>query len=251
MSILGELTPPYTLEQLLLVFRQAADDLPGDIVDADTPWDADDAALLWKNDEITRYANSAQRELFTRVKVLDNATPAITTIAVTAETHTYAYDRRILGIRRVVFTDENGDEFVLSKAMQEDMDTREHGWASQDSATPKCYIEDEQERTIRLWPTPDKDGDIYLNVWRLPLETLTWAFKHLQIETPEEYQDFLIDYMLHLAYMKKDAETERPELAKEHLGLFTMNVGDRPSAHLQSLRRREARSFRRVLAQYF
>ena len=251
MSVTGELHPPYTLEQLVHVFRQNMDDLPGDIVDTDTPWDNNDDGLLWKNSEIVRYANAAQRQLYERVNFYDSTTVALTQITVVADLAVYTYDARILGIRRVKFVDSAGDEWPLTKAMQENMDMDFPRWDSAASGTVDYYIEDEDERTIRLYRPPELNGTLYLNTWRLPLETLQWKLKHIAIETAVENQDKLFDYMAHLAYLKKDAETERPELAKEHLALFTHNVGDLPSAHLQALRRKESRAHRRVRANYF
>jgi len=345
MSLLGELTPPYTLEQLVTVFRDIADDSPGDIVDQSTDWTNDDAGLLWKNSDIVRYANEAQKELFRRIRFYDNQTAAITQIAITKDVQTYAYDPRILGITRAKFVDSNGDQYTITKAMQEYLDENQPNWqisepltasvvtlvsdnvgdttqsatitglnvlgniateaVSLNGTTPvlsvanflrvlnvtldvaaagiitvtepgagfpdniaagvtdqdaavrhatgkvQYYVEDEHERSLRLWRTPELDGTLYLNVWRLPLLDLQWATRSLLIETPTEHQDKLLDYMLHRAYLKRDAETDNPQLSGDHLALFEANVGTRVSAHLENVRRKESRAYRRVRAHYF
>jgi hypothetical protein len=74
---------------------------------------------------------------------------------------------------------------------------------------------------------------------------------HVLIEIPAEHHYHLLDWMLHKAYLKKDAETENPELSKAHKELFDEAIGERPSATLLRTRRKERNTRRRVRASYF
>lgn len=251
MAITGELKPPFTLEQLVTVFRQRVDDLPGDIVDDSTPWVNDDTGLLWKNDEICQYADEAQQELFLRRHKKDNTTAAITQIAVTASLAEYAFDKRILGIERVKFVDSADDEFVLDKTTHQTLDFERTNWQKDADGVVDEYIEDFDNRSITLYRTPTLSGTLHLTVRRLPLARLSWTLRNKLIETDDELQYDLLDWMMFRAYMKRDAETENPDLAGLHKGLFDERVGERPSAHLQQVRRQERNIDRRVRPQFF
>ncbi len=251
MSVTGELKPPFTLEQLATVFRQRVDDLPGDIVDTATAWQNDDDGLLWKNDEICSYADEAQQELFIRRHKKDDTTVAITQITVVAETARYVFDRRILAIERIKFIDSAAKEFVLEKTTHQTLDHERTNWQGDSSGVVEEYIEDFEDRALTLWRTPDLAGTLFLTVRRLPLVSLSWSLRHKLIEAPYENQYDLLDWMMFRGYMKRDAETENPDLAGIHKALFDERVGERPSAHLQQLRRQERNIDRRVRVHFF
>ena len=251
MAVTGELKPPLTLEQLVTLFRQRVDDLPGDIVDATTAWQNDDDGLLWKNSEICQYADEAQQELFIRRHKKDSTTVAITQITVVAETGSYAFDSRILGIERVKFIDSAAKEFVLTKNTHQNLDFQRINWEGDSSGVVEEYIENFEDREITLWRTPDLAGTLHLTVRRMPLVNLSWSLRHKLIEAPNETQYDLLDWMMFRAYMKRDAETEHPDLAAQHKALFDERVGERPSAHLQQVRRQERNIDRRVRPHYF
>lgn len=251
MAITGELKPPLTLEQLVLIFRQRVDDLPGDIVDPTTSWQNDDSGLLWSNQEACQYADEAQQELFLRKHKKDDSTAAITQITVVASTAAYAFDRRILAIERVKFVDSAAKEFVLEKTTHQTLDNERTNWQLDTDGVVDKYIEDFENRSITLYRTPELAGTLFLTVRRLPLVGLQWTIRHKLIETDFEHQYDLIDWMMFRAYLKRDAETENPDLAAVHKGLFDERVGERPSAHLQQVRRQERNIDRRVRAHFF
>lgn len=251
MSVTGELKAPLTLEQLAQLFRQRVDDLPGDIVDESQSWQNDDDGLLWKNAEICQYADEAQQELFQRVQKKDDTTAAITQITVVASTDAYAFDKRILAIERVKFVDSAGSEFVLDKTTHGTLDWQFTNWQGDDDGVVMNYIEDFENRSITLYRTPELAGTLFLTVRRLPLKRLSWTLRSQLIETADENQYDLLDYMMFRAYMKRDAETENPELAAIHKALFDERVGERPSAHLQQVRRQERNIDRRVRSHFF
>ena len=251
MALTGELKPPLTLEQLVTLFRQRVDDLPGDIVDDSKPWTNDDSGLLWKNAEICQYADEAQQELFIRRHKKDDTTVAITQITVTASLAEYAFDKRILAIERVKFVDSGADEFVLDKTTHQTLDFVRTNWQKDGDGVVDEYIEDFENRSITLYRTPKLAGTLFLTVRRLPLDRLSWSLRHKVIEADDENQYDLLDWMMFRAYMKRDAETENPDLAGIHKSLFDERVGERPSAHLQQVRRQERNIDRRVRTHFF
>ena len=251
MALTGELKTPLTLEQLATLFRQRVDDLPGDIVDSSTPWQNDDAGLLWTNSEICQYADEAQQELFLRRHKKDNTTVAITQITVVASQAAYPFDKRILAIERLKFVDSAAKEFVLKKTTHGKLDWQRTNWQGDEDGVVDEYIEDFENRSITLYRTPELAGTLFLTVRRLPLTGLTWTLRHKLLEADDENQYDLLDWMMFRAYLKRDAETENPDLAALHKALFDERVGERPSAHLQQVRRQERNIDRRVRAHYF
>jgi hypothetical protein len=260
MALTGELKPPFTLEQLVTVFRQRMDDLPGDVVDGATPWTNNDDGLLWKNEEICAYADEAQQELGHRKPILDSTTAAVAEIAVagaTAEVQKFTYDQRILKIDRIKFVETlTGDERILVKRTQAWMDDRHLNWdletlVDNNPGTPSDYVEYTDERMLSLWPPTNLDGVLHLTVWRLPLKRLSWTLKSQLIEAQLAHQVDLVDWMQYRGYMKRDAETENTDLAAVHRTIFDERIGLRPSAQLQAIRRREHRTSRRVRSYFF
>jgi len=255
MASAQDITPPLTLEELVTVFRQDVDDLPGDTVN-DVNWKNDDTGLLWKNQEIVRYANQAVAEFVVRNPILDQDTKtAVTRIAVLAGTGLYAYDSRILSIRRMKFVDVNGDEHSVVKRTTDWMDRNVTDWdleASPLEGTVCYYIEDTNHRRIQLYRTPELDGTLHMTVDRLPFEQMVWSKRHLMSPEidPNHHLD-LLDYMKYLGYRKRDAETDDEKMSAAFLNTFTTNVGERPSARLLRVRRQERNNKRRSVGQYF
>ena len=257
MSLTGQIVPPLTLEQLVFLFRERMDDLPGDIVSTNTSWQNDDDGLLWKNQEIARYADEAQQELAHRKPILESdVNQAITHLAVSGTNqNSVNYDSKILKIDRVKFVaTATGDEYLLTKRDTHWMDKRYNQWDKEgglgDQGVPCFYVDYIEEYQLRLYPVPDVAGSLHLTIWRLPLTRLNWTTRHQLIEAQTQHHLDLLDWMQYRGYLKRDAETENAGLAGEHKAIFDERIGPRPSAQLQAIRRREARMSRRVSAHF-
>lgn len=256
MSLTGQIVPPLTLEQLVYLFRERMDDLPGDIVDSDTSWQNDDDGLLWKNREIVGYADEAQQELAHRKPIIDRSiTPTITQITTAAQDSHFDYDTRILKIERIKWINgTTGDEYVLEKKDPHWMDDHYPAWDDADVTSnpgvPCYYVDYTDEYRLQLWRRPEVAGTLQMIVHRLPINRLNWTTRNKLLEAQTHHQIDLLDWMQYRAYMKRDAETENPDLAGAHKALFDERIGPRPSAHLQAVRRREARMGRRVKAHF-
>ena len=255
MASAQDISPPLTLEELVTLFRQDVDDLPGDTVN-DVNWKNDDTGLLWKNQEIVRYANAAVSEFVIRNPILDQDTKTdVTRIAVLAGNGVYSFDSRILSIRRMKFVDSNGVEYSLVKRTADWMDRNETDWdpeAAPNEGTVEFYVEDTDHRQLQLYRTPELDGTLHLIVDRLPFESMQWAKRHqMRPEIDMHHHLDLLDYMKYLAYRKRDAETDNIKMADAFMNTFTTNVGERPSARLLRVRRAERNNSRRTVGQYF
>lgn len=255
MASAQDIKPPLTLEGLATLFRQDVDDLPGDTV-TDVNWKNNDTGLLWSNQEICRYANQAEIEFCFRQPILDQDTkPAITQITVSAAVGVYTLSPKILSIRRLKFVDSNDDEFILLKRTTGQMDLSVTDWDLETApveGTVIYYIEDTDAHQLQLWRVPELAGTIHMTVDRLPSESMLWPQRHQHSpEINEQHHLCLLEYMKHLAYKKRDTETEDKKLSQDFLDGFTAMVGERPSARLLRVRKQERNYPRRIRASFF
>jgi hypothetical protein len=184
--------------------------------------------LLWTEAEWTEYANDAENEACIRANILIDKTSALATIAVISGTATYSIDEKILLIKRAKLL--SGTE-PLVKTSRRVLDATYSNWEV-DTGTVRSWLPDDTNK-ITLYKSPIASDTLSLMISRLPLEAMLLADK--LIVSPEidtQYHLGLIDYMLHRAYSKQDAETLDLGKAKEHLARFTKRFGERPSASI-------------------
>jgi hypothetical protein len=255
MASQSDILSPLTLEELVTIFRELADDMPGDMVE-EVNWKNDDTGLLWSNREIVGYANQAQIEFCHRQPILDRAsTPSLTQIVVTAGTARYNYGAQIMAIKAAKYVDDNDDEFDLIKRTSSEMDDTFSDWDKETNGTqavPSFYVEDTDHRAFWLYPTPLVGGTVHMIVDRLPVTQMQWKSRHTN--TPEIDPQFhydLVDWMLHRAYLKVDAETYSQTLSDRFATSFEERVGPRPTARLLRVRRQERNMPRHVRAEFF
>lgn len=189
--------------------------------------EVDDAVMpyLWSDPDLIEYANDAELEACRRSRlIVDSSTAAICQIAVVAGTATYALDPRVLFIRRVRLT----GLLPLKRKNMQDMDSQFPGWEDAEVSTPSAFIPDFETGKIRLYPTPDAAATLNLMVVRDPL-----AEMNDDSDTPEiaaRYHRSLRFWMMHRAYLKKDADANDPKKAAESLALFEQEFGKKSSA---------------------
>lgn len=249
-----DIIPPLKLEGLVTFFRQDVDDLPGDTV-TDVNWKNNDTGLLWKNQEIVRYANAAHDAFCMRQPIYDAnsvAGAAINRVAVLADIQRHTYSERILAIHAVKFVEtSSGDEHRLLKRTRQWMDLHHREWDLEGNAAtsgnPTIYVEDYDLRSMDLWPIQEADGSLHLTVSRLPIKYMQWKNRHLDgLEIEARHHFDLLDFMLYLAYLKRDSETEDKQLSADALDRFNVKVGEPVSARLLRVRRQERNNPRRA-----
>lgn len=275
-------------ELVLALRRDILDDLLGDVEDP-CAWESEDTGLLWKNAELVRHVNEAQREFARRRPIEDSITTAICRIPVYQGTSEYVIDPRVLHVDRVRFAryalqdvsvpftlllEWTGDSPEVVSPLETFSTTSPTGPVIERRSSPQkttvqrldeyflnwetttnhpdWYIEDMTHYRLRLYPTPDRDGLLELTVGRLPLSDMRWNYRHLDApEIDARHHLDLLQWAAHKAYMKRDAEVYDPQRAAQHLATFISYVGERPSAALEQVRRQERNLRRRVRPQFF
>ncbi len=182
--------------------------------------------LLWSLAEWTEYANDAENEACIRANLILDRTSGLSIINVLSGTATYSIDEKILLIKRAKLS--SGTE-PLVKTSRRVLDATYPNWET-DTGTVRSWLPDGTNK-ITLYKSPTANATLNLMISRLPSAAMLLANK-LTV-TPEidtQYHLGLVDWMLHRAYSKQDAETLDKGKAKEHLARFTKRFGDRPSA---------------------
>lgn len=199
------------LETLKTTLRRRLDDLQ--------------APYLWSDEDLTEFANDAEREACRRSRLISDSTTAeIVSISLTAGASTYDLDQRILFIKRVKVS---GISTPLRRASFKDLDRGIPGWEDE-TGDPQAYVPDMDEDKLRVYPIPTAAATATLTVIRLPLDDMV-----NDSDTPEikpRYHDSLIYWMEYRAYSKHDAETQDRKKAETALEMFEREFGKKSSA---------------------
>jgi hypothetical protein len=202
------------LSELIVSAQNQADEIP------------DKPDLLWSEAEWTEYANDAENEACIRANLLIDQSSALTSIVVLSGIATYAIDEKILIVRRVKLA--SGTE-PLVKTSRRVLDATYPNWEN-DSGTVRSWFPDDSNK-ITIYKKPSAGTTLNLMVSRLPLTPMLLANKDsVSPEIDEQYHQGLLDWMLHRAYSKQDAQTLDVGKAKEHAKRFTERFGERPPA---------------------
>lgn len=191
-------------------------------------WEEDDTPNLWKNEELTAYANAACMELAHRCPIVDSSRNPITTVYLRPGAYRYPLDSRILAVDAVTLESTSTPLVRLS-----DADDRNEWIDGDESKTDLdsvgAYRVDFDEYAMTVYATPTEKDTLLLAVRRLPKETMLWSRRTVdEPEFPEHKQEALIEWICGMAYMKRDTDTtEDRSLSGYYKGLFADRVGPR------------------------
>ena len=182
------------------------------------------APYLWTDDEITDYANEAVDEACRRASLIVDSSSPLTEIDVGAGESLLTLDESVIRVRRAVLV-SSGRRLVPRVARS--MDEEVPGWESNTASSPLVFVPDWESGKIKLWP-PTKTADVVrITAVRTPLEPMTEDADVPEI--PRRHHVGLLDWMKHLGYLKRDADTFDPKKATEHETRFSAEFGP-PSA---------------------
>lgn len=126
----------------------------------------------------------------------------------------YPVDPRVFFIERI----KPADRAALGRATIDWMDSNRPRWESDNPGTPKAFIPDASPGTVTFWPTPDTAETVKVRVCRGPLSPIiasdgSTVNTDLDIELSDFHMEGVKYWAKRCAYLKKDAETFRPENA--------------------------------------
>lgn len=180
------------------------------------------APYLWSDDEIDDHLRESENEAAERASLIYDDTSPETVVAVVAGTTRYALDPSILRIDLAVL--DNTSPLAV-------LDRRER--------SPRGLFLIPDSTSLELNFEPQAAGTLQLGVYRLPLNPMS-----LDTDTPEihrKYHSKLLDWALHLAYLKPDADAFDQSKADRHEAKFIANFGQRVDANVQRKQRERRR----------
>jgi hypothetical protein len=174
------------------------------------------------------YLNEAEEEAAFRKNLLFDKTSAFCTIPVSPTNSIYSLDSRIYAVCRadIVVTDTNWERLRPTDRIE--MDRINSDWRIE-HGTPRWFIQ--YDNTIELIHNPDKAYTLKLEVYRLPLESMSSAGDEPEIQ--RNHHRSLVDWPIYRAFSRPDIDIQDMGRANDHLKKFTAIFGNRPSADNQ------------------
>ena len=205
------------LEQLRQQFRIDADDLV-----TNPP--------LWEDEWIAAWLTEAQDQAAMRARLLlDDYTPALTHIAVTAGVDSYPLHPKLYEIAVIDFAPVTGYVQPVYLTSREKLDRDRNGWRNEPPGTPCNAIQ--TDTRLRLVPVPSIDGSLRIEGYRLPLKAL--VNDNDKPEIHEAHHRHLVHWALYRAFSKPDADGRDPGRAAAAEAAFTAYFGRLPDADLR------------------
>lgn len=194
---------------------------------------------FWSNELIVSYLNEAIQEACERAKLIeDRRTAEVCSVAVVAGQNTYDLHASVFEIKRLSL-----DGRVLDETSVEELDCVAPGWEGKTGTSRQFIFEQARGNSpasIRLVPASANSGSIALTVYRCALKPLRADVELGKPELPERFHERLLDWVLHRAYLKQDADTFDPNKATQSLALFVQAFGERVDANVQRKHRDRA-----------
>lgn len=204
------------LEQLIASFRVDADDLV--------------EPFLFSDDWIAGWLTEAQSEAAIRGRlILEDADPDVCQIAVTAGTASYELHRSVYEIADLRFMPAGASRSTpLPLVTREWLDDKRPGWRDN---CKDLSLAIQSDRRLRIVGTPNTDGVLHLEAYRVPLKALENDTD--KPELSEAHHRHLVYWALHRAFSRPDSETIDPQRADRALEAFTRYFGLAPDSDLR------------------
>ncbi len=182
---------------------------------------------LWEDAEVDSFLNEAENEAAERASLIYDDTSATSLIAVVAGTKRYALTANVVRLDYAELTIPPATEPIGIAII----DRREAG--------PRSLFLVPDATAIEFNFTPEAAGTLRLGMYRLPATPMT-----LVTDVPEikaRHHAKLLDWALHLAYLKTDSDAFDQGKADRHESEFIANFGQRIDANVKRKQRERRR----------
>lgn len=205
-----------TLSELIIRFRTEANDKA--------------APYFWTDDEVTAWLNDAVAEAAIRGRLIhESADPDICRISVVEGESRYDLHPSLYELTHIAL-----DGKPLSLVSAEALDNSVRGWRAEQG--DPCYAVQE-DKGLRLVPTPTSDGTLALEGYRLPTEAMEEEGDEPEIHGA--HHRYLVLWALHKAFSIPDTEVFDPARAGNAEAEFTRHFGIRPDSDLRRITRED------------
>lgn len=205
---------------------------------------------LWSDAELQEFVDDAHNEAAERARLIrDSTTPEICAVDVVPGTAVYLLDRRILSVERAKLdlqsnplrlTSTQAMDSPRGRAMPHEwrssgpswIDSAGWGWETQTGSPCYAVLDDEGGRwKLTLAPIPTVADTLRLQVFRLPLACMD--DEEDEPEIPYRLHIRLVDWMMHRAYSKSDADMFDERKAAESEAIFASAFGQRVDSNVR------------------
>lgn len=196
-----------TVDSLIKEIRSRIDDR------ADPP--------LFSDDDLIEWLAQAEAEAAERADLL----PGSVSLNVSNGIPFVAIDP---AIRRIEYAELRGDDigYVLAQRTEKQLDLSINGWRTR-TQLPREFVH-RQDGSLRLSAIPDRDYTLYLDYYAVPEDRIADLSDTPTIN--EEHHLPLIHWVLHIAFLRPDAETFDPAKSAMAEVEFTRYFGRKLSA---------------------
>lgn len=183
---------------------------------------------FWSDEELVAYLNEAVQEACERARLIEDRSMPLVLVPGqdTYELHASVFQIKRLTVRGI----------PLDETSVEELDRDAPGWELR-SGMPRCFIFEQacgaRPPKVRLVPAPMVADPASLTVYRGALKPLSADSDQGKPEIPERFHERLMDWVMHRAHQKQDAEVFDPSKAAQSLALFTQAFGERIDANVQ------------------
>ena len=210
------------LAALIRQYRLAANDMV-------EPYFVDDETL-------TDLFNEAEQEAVIRARLIhENDDASVCQIEVEPGKASYPLHTALYELTSIRFQKDGDDRYQrIDLKSTEDLDRITPKWRER-SGSPLYAVQD--DKSLRLVPKPDYDGDLYLEGYRLPLADMLNPDDEPEIN--QAHHRHLYHWVLHRVFSIPDAETFDPSRAQAAENAFEQYFGIRPDSDLRRTTRED------------
>lgn len=203
----------------------------GELIEAFRSDVVDDVApYLWSQAEAIRYAEAAYRRFVRLTGGIHDFTSPLTEVDIVAGEEIAEVSPLILRFDKAVRQSDGREITIANWTDQNLMRRDDYGISSflyNDRAPGEVrYMVIGSEVGKVKWVSPPAADDVaLLQVYRLPLTRIVDE-THTLSEVNEDYHIHLLDWMKHLAYLKRDSETYNKRASDEHRAAFIQTCAE-------------------------
>lgn len=179
---------------------------------------------LWPDDELSPWFSEAEKEAAIRGRLIRRSEE----IAIAVGDTVLDLPKGLFDIQYAELRAADGTAYEIKAIDHAALDALRPGWRAK-SARPQEFIHN--DKALQLGSVSDGAYTLFIEFFREPKRALESASDAPEIN--ETHHIHLIDWVLHKAYSKPDAETMNPGKAAESEDRFTRYFGKRPSADLR------------------
>lgn len=188
---------------------------------------------FWSDQELTDWFNESEREACLRGRLIVEAeNPDICTIPVVADQAFYTQSPLLYELTYIAIKTDSCVR-PIRLVSSEELDRVRPGWRSERPSRYTDYAL-QDDKKIRLVPTPCEDAQLLLEGFRFPMESMLLNDKDtVEPEIHRSHHDKLVEWVLHRAFSIPDTEFFDPQRSAMAEQVFANYFGIRPDSDLR------------------